>query len=487
MGGLACECQVRDERRAAGDGAADAGGEADHGAGAVAQRGDAVQRAVQAGPVVGAERATQRERRVQLGPGERVGGEGDVAGGEAGERHTAQVQNKLQQRAAGEQGRVQRGAQRRGQQAKEDLLEEWEGGERAWREAGVNGGAKSWRVRICRKRTSSSGSHGSAAGGAAGASSEAEGAEEEEEHGLGRGPRRGGPRSGLEGWYARMAAQWLCAQASSSARWTAAQRRACGAAERLRNVPADRTPGRSAAVPNNHASTSRVEPPAPSSAPAPRPRPPWEATTATAGRTRPPSTRAASGRPPARRLSRCPRARRRPALAESWPAGGWFPDPRGWRRNTALAGLGMLAASYVVLSYSARLEARADGEDGQTERRGAACVGGLRLRRAHTRFCVGAATAACAPHPVAAVVQQLRAQEGGGGGVAPPERPLLLPLFCDSATGWLSGARRQPVFGPRGRHLLGRRTVAVDGGCCLSCALLRRIAVLGPVKARAAA
>ena len=43
------------------------------------------------------------------------------------------------------------------------------------------------------------------------------------------------------------------------------------------------------------------------------------------------------------------------------PAGGWYPDPRGWRRNTALAMGAIAAASYLIASASAKLEVRAAG------------------------------------------------------------------------------------------------------------------------------
>jgi hypothetical protein len=41
------------------------------------------------------------------------------------------------------------------------------------------------------------------------------------------------------------------------------------------------------------------------------------------------------------------------------PAGGWYPDPRGWRRNTALAMGAIAVASYFIASASAKLEVRA--------------------------------------------------------------------------------------------------------------------------------
>ena len=41
------------------------------------------------------------------------------------------------------------------------------------------------------------------------------------------------------------------------------------------------------------------------------------------------------------------------------PSGGWYPDPRGWRRNTALAMGAIAVASYFIASASAKLEVRA--------------------------------------------------------------------------------------------------------------------------------
>ena len=40
------------------------------------------------------------------------------------------------------------------------------------------------------------------------------------------------------------------------------------------------------------------------------------------------------------------------------PAGGWYPDPPNWRRNTALALLGTAILGYFVFRESARREER---------------------------------------------------------------------------------------------------------------------------------
>jgi hypothetical protein len=40
------------------------------------------------------------------------------------------------------------------------------------------------------------------------------------------------------------------------------------------------------------------------------------------------------------------------------PAGGWYADPRHWRRGTALVVAGMAVAAFKVFSTSARLETR---------------------------------------------------------------------------------------------------------------------------------
>jgi hypothetical protein len=40
------------------------------------------------------------------------------------------------------------------------------------------------------------------------------------------------------------------------------------------------------------------------------------------------------------------------------PSGGWYADPRGWRRNTVLAYGAVAVVSYFVASYSAKLEVR---------------------------------------------------------------------------------------------------------------------------------
>jgi len=40
------------------------------------------------------------------------------------------------------------------------------------------------------------------------------------------------------------------------------------------------------------------------------------------------------------------------------PSGGWYADPRGWRRNTAAAFAAIFVISAAVASVSARLEAR---------------------------------------------------------------------------------------------------------------------------------
>jgi hypothetical protein len=40
------------------------------------------------------------------------------------------------------------------------------------------------------------------------------------------------------------------------------------------------------------------------------------------------------------------------------PAGGWYADPRGWRRNTAVAFAAVAAISFCVASVSAKLEVR---------------------------------------------------------------------------------------------------------------------------------
>ena len=41
------------------------------------------------------------------------------------------------------------------------------------------------------------------------------------------------------------------------------------------------------------------------------------------------------------------------------PSGGWYPDPKGWRRNTALVVGAIAVASYFIASTSAKLEVRA--------------------------------------------------------------------------------------------------------------------------------
>ncbi|KAF8065785.1 hypothetical protein HT031_002845 [Scenedesmus sp. PABB004] len=44
---------------------------------------------------------------------------------------------------------------------------------------------------------------------------------------------------------------------------------------------------------------------------------------------------------------------------EVWsPSGGWWCDPKGWRRNTALAVGVYMVASYFIFSYSAENERR---------------------------------------------------------------------------------------------------------------------------------
>ncbi len=43
------------------------------------------------------------------------------------------------------------------------------------------------------------------------------------------------------------------------------------------------------------------------------------------------------------------------------PAGGWYADPRGWRKNTALAFAAVACISYAVASVSAKLEVRRGG------------------------------------------------------------------------------------------------------------------------------
>lgn len=44
---------------------------------------------------------------------------------------------------------------------------------------------------------------------------------------------------------------------------------------------------------------------------------------------------------------------------EVWsPSGGWWCDPKGWRRNTALAMGAYLVAQYFIFSYSAEHERR---------------------------------------------------------------------------------------------------------------------------------
>ena len=49
----------------------------------------------------------------------------------------------------------------------------------------------------------------------------------------------------------------------------------------------------------------------------------------------------------------------RPLCAEAWsPAGGHWPDPVGWRRNTAIAMGGILIGAYFVWSYSKEREVR---------------------------------------------------------------------------------------------------------------------------------
>ena len=40
------------------------------------------------------------------------------------------------------------------------------------------------------------------------------------------------------------------------------------------------------------------------------------------------------------------------------PAGGWYSDPRHWRRNTALAFLGLAGAAFYIGRLSARKETR---------------------------------------------------------------------------------------------------------------------------------
>jgi hypothetical protein len=44
---------------------------------------------------------------------------------------------------------------------------------------------------------------------------------------------------------------------------------------------------------------------------------------------------------------------------EVWsPSGGWWCDPKGWRRNAAVAGLLFLGAQYALFTYSAANERR---------------------------------------------------------------------------------------------------------------------------------
>jgi len=44
---------------------------------------------------------------------------------------------------------------------------------------------------------------------------------------------------------------------------------------------------------------------------------------------------------------------------EVWsPSGGWWCDPKGWRRNAAVAATLFLAAQYALFSYSAANERR---------------------------------------------------------------------------------------------------------------------------------
>ena len=40
------------------------------------------------------------------------------------------------------------------------------------------------------------------------------------------------------------------------------------------------------------------------------------------------------------------------------PAGGWYPDPKAWRRNTGLAFAAIAVLSYGVFNVSRKLEAR---------------------------------------------------------------------------------------------------------------------------------
>ncbi|KAI8463125.1 MAG: hypothetical protein J3K34DRAFT_445160 [Monoraphidium minutum] len=44
---------------------------------------------------------------------------------------------------------------------------------------------------------------------------------------------------------------------------------------------------------------------------------------------------------------------------EVWsPSGGWWCDPKGWRRNTAIAAGLFMAANYLIFSYSSTHEKR---------------------------------------------------------------------------------------------------------------------------------
>ena len=44
------------------------------------------------------------------------------------------------------------------------------------------------------------------------------------------------------------------------------------------------------------------------------------------------------------------------------PSGGWYPDPRGWRRNTAVAFGAVAVAAYFIGSLSAKLEVSSDSK-----------------------------------------------------------------------------------------------------------------------------
>ncbi|CAG9461505.1 unnamed protein product [Pedinophyceae sp. YPF-701] len=48
-----------------------------------------------------------------------------------------------------------------------------------------------------------------------------------------------------------------------------------------------------------------------------------------------------------------------PHFTEPWSTTGWmWPDPKGWRRNTAIAGLGIATVTYMLFRWSVENEVR---------------------------------------------------------------------------------------------------------------------------------